>query len=455
MHDPTTGATAPRAPLFLRLLLRLWVLRGAQPAAYRGALSCAVLFGAAAIFAWICIDHEHAGAGAEFFAPGIPLLAWYVLAALLAALILRALCQPQAGLTACLALVAGWLPLPLLVVAFALPYLPTPALRAALAAASVYTAVYFARGLHALTGAAQWRSLAALLVYLGIGTAASTALDVVPELWSTPEAEPQQSEARDGPSEAALFEQSARIDRLLARLPAATATPGAYFLGFAGVGEERVFAQEIDLAAAAWRTRFGAAGGPLALRGSIALVNDERDFEAAPFASVWALDYALQGIAARMNLERDVLILSISSHGAQDPAIIVANADLPFDDLTDIALSEALRRARIKWRIIVISSCFAGGFIEALKDPNTIIITAAAPDRTSFGCGSDSELTYFGEAFYRDALPGSPNLRAAFDKARNLIAARERREHVEPSQPQAFFGTALESRLLALAHRSP
>jgi hypothetical protein len=55
---------------------------------------------------------------------------------------------------------------------------------------------------------------------------------------------------------------------------------------------------------------------------------------------------------------------------------------------------------------------------------------AAAADRTSFGCSNDSDLTYFGEAFYRDALPGARSMRAAFESAKAAIAARERREHV-------------------------
>ena len=43
-----------------------------------------------------------------------------------------------------------------------------------------------------------------------------------------------------------------------------------------------------------------------------------------------------------MNPERDVLFLSISSHGAQDPAIAVSNSQLPLNDLTDEDLAEAL-----------------------------------------------------------------------------------------------------------------
>ncbi len=133
--------------------------------------------------------------------------------------------------------------------------------------------------------------------------------------------------------------------------------------------------------------------------------------------------------------------MSISSHGAEDPAIVVSNSQLPLQDLTDEDLADALSESGIKWRVIVISACYAGGFIDPLRDPQTIVITAAAADRTSFGCSNDRDLTYFGEAFYRDALPGARSLRAAFDAAKTAIAARERREHVTPSNPQAYFGS--------------
>jgi hypothetical protein len=82
-----------------------------------------------------------------------------------------------------------------------------------------------------------------------------------------------------------------------------------------------------------------------------------------------------------------------------------------------------------------------------LRDSQTIVITAAAADRTSFGCSNDRDLTYFGEAFYRDALPGAGSLREAFENAKAAIAARERLEHVTPSNPQAYFGKGMEAKL--------
>jgi hypothetical protein len=99
----------------------------------------------------------------------------------------------------------------------------------------------------------------------------------------------------------------------------------------------------------------------------------------------------------------------------------------------------------------VISACYAGAFIQPLEDPNTVVIAAAAPDKTSFGCSDDRDLTYFGEAFYRDALPHAKTLQEAFAQAKAAIAARERRENETPSDPQAYFGTQIN----AVLERNP
>ncbi|MES1263075.1 MAG: peptidase C13 family protein, partial [Peristeroidobacter soli] len=54
---------------------------------------------------------------------------------------------------------------------------------------------------------------------------------------------------------------------------------------------------------------------------------------------------------------------------------------------------------------------------------------------------------YFGEAFYRDALPGPGALRDAFENARLEIRKREKEEEFKPSQPQAYFGPLMEEKL--------
>jgi hypothetical protein len=308
-----------------------------------------------------------------------------------------------------------------------------------------YTLVYLARGLRALTGETQRTAACIGLVFIVLFSGLSDAWDVIPDVWMPNETEAAESAGADVDAEGLLFGQAQRIDQSLDAVGHETsAKPRAFFLGFAGVGDQKVFAQEIGLASRVLGERYDIG------RRSISLINDQRDTERAPLATVTGLRYALQGLASRMNLDRDVLILSISSHGSEDQAIVVANSELPLRDLTDEELADALSDSGIRWRVIIISACYAGGFLESLSDPQTIVITAAAADRTSFGCSNDSDLTYFGEAFYRDALPGARSLRDAFETAKAAIAARERREHIEASKPQAYFGKAMEEKLASM-----
>ena len=241
--------------------------------------------------------------------------------------------------------------------------------------------------------------------------------------------------------ETLLFEQPARIDAGVAAVADSVAgAPEMYFLGFAGYGEGRVFAEEIKLAAQVVGQRFATVARELLL------VNDRRDLDSLPLATTASLGYALRGLANRMDVEEDILFLALSSHGSEG-TLAVLNGPLMLQELSDEALAEALGASGIRWRVIVISACHAGSFVDALKNPDTIIITAAAADRTSFGCSDERDLTYFGEAFYRDALPGAETLRAAFEIADEAISRREAAEAKRASDPQAYFGEALERHL--------
>jgi len=339
----------------------------------------------------------------------------------------------------------GLVPLPLLFAALAVPYFSLD-WRIAVVGVSLYSIFHLVRGLRAFTGESQRRAAFAGVALLVAFVWLTDTLDVIPDVWAAPEIA-EDADSGDSPADAetVLYEQPGRIDHALAAIRSdASPAPKAFFLGFAGVGEQKVFAQEIGLASRVLSERYGMENRALSL------INDQRDLERAPLASVSGLKYALHGLAGRMNLGSDVLFLVISSHGAKDPAIAVSNSELPLNDMTAEDLVTALSDSGIKWRVIIISACYAGGFIDSLKDPNTIVITAAAADRTSFGCSNDRDLTYFGEAFFRDALPEARSLRDAFDRAKSAIALREHREHVDASRPQAFFGAEMEAKLATM-----
>jgi hypothetical protein len=430
-------------------MMRLWLLRPVRSAPTGNPTRAALLMGTVWLGIWVAIDRWQSEPDPQFFTGGIPLLAWYVLAILgLAALMQWRTRAAEFGPTFALAM--GAVPLPLLFAGVAASYRDSAWFSGAAIIVAVYSLLYLARGLRAISGEPQRAAACAGLVFMAGFFWLSDTLDAIPDVWTPLETQAAGPDVAGADGEAILFGQAGRIDELLSAVSRGAApTPQAFFLGFAGVGEQKVFAQEIGLASRVLGERYDIAAR------RVSLINDQRDLERAPLATVSGLQYALRGLGSRMNVERDVLFLSISSHGAQDPAIVVSNSQLPLKDLTDEDLADALRESGIKWRVIIISACYAGGFIARLRDPQTIVIAAAAADRTSFGCSNDRDLTYFGEAFYRDALPNARSLRDAFDTAKAAIAARERREHVDASNPQAYFGAALEAKLAAMHPVAP
>lgn len=236
--------------------------------------------------------------------------------------------------------------------------------------------------------------------------------------------------------------QKSQIDDALARFLVEPAPPARmFFLGFAGYGAERVFAEEVKLAEKRVAEEFGTA------HRSLLLVNDRRNPEDYPLATHENLRYALHEIGRRMNPESDVLFLLLSSHGSSNGMIEVSMPTAEPLGLSANTVASFLESAGIRNRVIVVSACYSGAFVEPLANDDSIVITAAAKDRTSFGCSDDRHLTYFGEAFFRDALPKATSLREAFEATTRWIAAREQKEKLEPSQPQAHFGTRLEQRL--------
>lgn len=106
-----------------------------------------------------------------------------------------------------------------------------------------------------------------------------------------------------------------------------------------------------------------------------------------------------------------------------------------------------LDHAGIKWRVIVVSACFSGSFVDALASQTTLVATAASADRESFGCASGRDFTYFGEALLRDALTADGSLVDAFRAAEAAIGARERREGLKASEPQLYIGARIQAQL--------
>lgn len=254
--------------------------------------------------------------------------------------------------------------------------------------------------------------------------------------------ETQDQEPAPLTGEQVFHAQGQLIERTLAAI--AAGRPGVrelYFVGFAPDASEDVFLKEMRFVRRLFDERYGTAGR------SIALVNSYDALEEFPIASVTNLGRALKRVGEQMNADEDLLFLFLSAHGSPDHRLSAVEPPLELAQLTPTALARLLHDAGIKWRVIVVSACYAGGFIEPLRDGNSVVITAAAADRSSFGCESGRDFTYFGDAYFRDALARTRSFTRAFELAKATVAKEEAQEKLTPSLPQMWVGSAIAARL--------
>jgi len=214
-----------------------------------------------------------------------------------------------------------------------------------------------------------------------------------------------------------------------------------YFVGFAPYSAEDVFRKDIEVAHQLFDDRFDTDGR------SVVLINNPGTMLDTPFATVSNLRATLSEIGDIINPDEDVVMLYLSSHGTRDHKLSIEFPPLQLDALSPETLKQLLDDAGIKWRIIVVSACYSGGFIDPLKDDRTLIMTASAANRTSFGCGAESDATYFGDALFQHALRFEDSFVKAFEQAKKQIAERERSEKREASNPQIFVGEQMGKKL--------
>jgi hypothetical protein len=202
-----------------------------------------------------------------------------------------------------------------------------------------------------------------------------------------------------------------------------------------------VFRNEVDFVERQFSERFDSAGH------TVQLINNPATLDERPLASLTNLQTAVDAIASRMNTEEDILMLFLTSHGSAEHELYVGLDPLPLDQIAPEDLAELLAKSKIRYKVIVISACYSGGFIDALKDDTTMVITAAREDRTSFGCGTKSEITNFGRALFVEGLNHNDSFTAAFAEAARLIDAWETRDDDEHSYPQLVTTPQIEARL--------
>ena len=394
---------------------------------------------------WVGLDTVHAEAGSEFMPDGSYGWACYLLLGLFACGIV-AREQDRAADTRSL-LVPVLAVAPYLVLIFWLGGDVAALVRwpgAAFLAGMIYLVVLSVRVLQAAYGSVRARAALVAMALVLVAPWVVSRMNLDTRLWVPPDTQEDQDSDDATEAEPLLYDQPARIEAAVERvLPSQPGTPAVFFVGFAGDGEPAIFKREAVFAQSVFADHFGSADR------SLELINDVDDRESYPLATVSGLADALKLLAGRMNLEQDVLVMTLTSHGSRE-GLEVANGKLPLLQLGPAELRQALDEAGIKWRVIVVSACYSGVFIEPLQTDTTLIATASDSEHTSFGCADDRDLTYFGEAFLKDAIPTTATLEQAFKKASDLIQKRETAEKLEHSNPQLFVGPAIRQKLATL-----
>jgi hypothetical protein len=205
--------------------------------------------------------------------------------------------------------------------------------------------------------------------------------------------------------------------------------------------------KEVRMIADLFSQRFDAAGR------TVLLMNNPKTLQEYPIASLTSLREALAQVGGTMNTDEDVLVLYVSSHGSDKHELVVDFRPLRFSPITPEALKSALEESGIRWKVVVVSACYSGGFVAALKDERTMVITASSAERQSFGCGASSDATYLAQALFGEALKKTYSFEAAFADARKLIEQWEREKNYEPSQPQMYVGSEIRKKLQEVERR--
>lgn len=301
------------------------------------------------------------------------------------------------------------------------------------------------RGQIMLTGWRGRRSAVALVLFVAL---LAGLMELAPggDLWVATGGEADEGEPRLTQEE--VFHLQGRLldERLAALAPERPGVEDLYFVGVAADTQD-TFSAEVSSVRELLDERFDTVGR------SVVLLNSPASLTEQPIATVSNLRATLAYLGNTIDTEEDVVFLHIATHGDSDYRLAFDLPPLELDQLTPSALARMLADSGIKWKVIVISACFSGGFVEPLRDDNTLIMTASDALHPSFGCSYGSDYTWFSDALYDEALRETFSFAEAFDAAKKAVSERERTEGYPPSNPQIAMGSAMRKKLAALEKR--
>src|SRR5215467_6582561 len=134
--------------------------------------------------------------------------------------------------------------------------------------------------------------------------------------------------------------------------------------------------------------------------------------------------------------DQDACLIHMTSHGSQQGFYLRNGPPISpaaLDKILDSTCGD-------QPTVVLISACYSGVFVgKAMLKPNRIILTAARNDRTSFGCGTENQYTYW-DGCLIDNLPRADSWKALYADIQKCIQTKESRGSFAQSFPQAYFG---------------
>ena len=257
--------------------------------------------------------------------------------------------------------------------------------------------------------------------------------------WQQFDATPSDPNAVSPASEAVLAAQDFMMDRALDALE--DERPGVtdlYFVGFAPDARRPGFATDVDAAQRTMDERWSTSGR------SVVLLNSPMTVAERPFASITHLRKVLLEIGDVIDSDDDVVMVYVTGASGTDHALTAVNPPLQLASLSAQGLRQLLDAAGIRWRIVVVSTCQAGAWIDALKDDETVVIASSASDVRGGDCSGGIRPSSFGEAFFGVAMRRNDDLAHAFEAARRELTERRAPE------PSMSVGPAIAEHLKSL-----
>jgi hypothetical protein len=147
---------------------------------------------------------------------------------------------------------------------------------------------------------------------------------------------------------------------------------------------------------------------------------------------------ALEGLNLGPN---DKCIIFMTSHGSRQGFYLVGQSTMSPSEFAQILDDTCGDRPTV----LLVSACYSGVFItDPVTKPNRIILTAARPDRTSFGCGTENEYTFWDNCLI-DNLPAAATWNGLYDTVKACIQRKESGGGYTPSEPQGYFGSQVST----------